>query len=469
MSFKEKLRDEILPKAVGYFNSGIGMNESVVKAAQDFSLNMDQVDRLVETMNTARTIAHYEKNAEDRTGSFDVADKMAVRRMLYSSGEEKSASAPPDSEPAGSGWFDYSSYDVPEFDRRRRTESSGLFEKAAEENASDDTVKALTSRQKVDALAKKASDLSRIAGGIEDAIGMLRDAVETKLCKIASSLCRGYDAENRYAVFSVSCGKLAPDVAKAVSDRIPGRIVKSAGAAIRGMLEENVVDDSSVSDELAMAEEVVGVFEKISSALSMVERIRSTESDARRMMSKLAQSPWFGSGGQGGQGGHDGHDGHDGHEGQGGQGGGNGAGAGGGGKSNKNSGKRGGGDDSGYADSILKYFTLGKIDEGTIDELVGRKDHETGIQDYVDNIRRSAILEDLVANDPILSESSPKDVVNAYRTLVQSAPSMSLNKEVVRAVLRQVVNSVAVSPFDAKQWADYESTYNKNKSIGSRV
>ena len=58
MSFKEQLRDEILPKTVEYYNSGFGINESIVKAASDFKLNIDQTDRLVETMNTARTKSH---------------------------------------------------------------------------------------------------------------------------------------------------------------------------------------------------------------------------------------------------------------------------------------------------------------------------------------------------------------------------------------------------------------------------
>ena len=54
-------------------------------------------------------------------------------------------------------------------------------------------------------------------------------------------------------------------------------------------------------------------------------------------------------------------------------------------------------------------------------------------------------------------------MANAYRTLVQTSPSMSLNKEIVRAVLRQSVNSVAVSPFDAKQWADFENVVKRTE------
>ena len=68
------------------------------------------------------------------------------------------------------------------------------------------------------------------------------------------------------------------------------------------------------------------------------------------------------------------------------------------------------------------------------------------------------------ANDPILSEADPKALSTAYELLANSAPEASLNKEVARAILRQSVNSVAVSPFDAKQWADLDNVLIKNRS-----
>ena len=96
-----------------------------------------------------------------------------------------------------------------------------------------------------------------------------------------------------------------------------------------------------------------------------------------------------------------------------------------------------------------------------------KKKKDTTIADHINNLRRSSILQDLYDNDPILSEANPKELMNAYSTIVQTSPEVSLNKEVVRAILRQSVNSMAVSPFDAKQWADLENVNLKNKVLRS--
>ena len=442
MSFKEQLRDEILPKAVGYFNSGLGMNESVVKAAEDFNLNSDQVDRLVETMNTARTIAHYEKNAEDRTGSFEIADKDEVRRLIYSDKSEKTASSEP------FAFHDYSSYDMPERDYRRKPVGGDLFEKAAAENAVDDSVKALSERQTVDELVKKASQLSEMARTIDDSVGMLQDGVETMLSKLASSLSRGYDPDVRYATFSV-CSRDCPTVAKAVARRMPQYILKGAAYHEEAFRDMNVVDDTDVASELAMAREAEELVAKVAECKAKADDIRKSEAVARDRIRKIAAAtPW-------GE-----KPGGDDEEKK---------------KKDKPKSKGSGGlngspMDSAYVKSVYGYLSGDGIGNKELDEIFFPEPKvESGIQDYVDNVRRSAILDELASTDPILSEADPKDIVSAYKTLVQASPKMSLNKEIVRAVLRQSVNSVAVSPFDAKQWLDYENVAQKNTGIAQRA
>jgi len=58
----------------------------------------------------------------------------------------------------------------------------------------------------------------------------------------------------------------------------------------------------------------------------------------------------------------------------------------------------------------------------------------------------------LAMSDPIISEADPKDVVRAYSTLINIAPKVSLQKEIVRSILRQAVNSMAMSPYDAQSY-----------------
>ena len=57
-------------------------------------------------------------------------------------------------------------------------------------------------------------------------------------------------------------------------------------------------------------------------------------------------------------------------------------------------------------------------------------------------------------SDPIISEADPADVTRAYQTIVSIAPQVSMHKEIVRSMLRQAVNSVALSPYDAKAYVD---------------
>jgi hypothetical protein len=62
------------------------------------------------------------------------------------------------------------------------------------------------------------------------------------------------------------------------------------------------------------------------------------------------------------------------------------------------------------------------------------------------NMQRKLIIEDLVVNDPVLSNGDPQVVITAYQTLVNVAPEVSLNKEIVRSMLRTSINTAALIP-----------------------
>jgi hypothetical protein len=78
------------------------------------------------------------------------------------------------------------------------------------------------------------------------------------------------------------------------------------------------------------------------------------------------------------------------------------------------------------------------------------------LSERLKNVQRQIMLEDLMTNDPVLSEEDPERVAQAYQAVMQLAPDVSTNKEVVRAILRGVVQSVAISPYDAQNWTQLE-------------
>ena len=93
-------------------------------------------------------------------------------------------------------------------------------------------------------------------------------------------------------------------------------------------------------------------------------------------------------------------------------------------------------------------------------------DESKKLSDRMKNVQRQIILQDLIVNDPVLADEPPENVANAYNTLLQMAPEVSMNKEVVRAILRQSVHSVAVSPYDAEMWTKLEQNIRGIKGKG---
>lgn len=459
MSFKEKLRDEILPKAVEYYNSGVGMNESVVKTAEDFNLNLEQVDRLVETMNTARTIAHYEKNAEDRTQNFEIADKDAVRRLLVSEPAEKKASA------GDQAWYDYSFYDSEETDRRSAYSGTPELVKAAEAIEDRNGVKALSERQVVSEVVAYADRLEGLRKFASSRADMAESDIATNISKIASMLSRGYDSDARYAMFktSLSLAKKA-SIIPSIEAEIPDYVVKAAEPHMKALRRMNVVDDSSVEAEVKMACDALDDMEIAAKLRKEAERYAKEEAGLRKKIAeygelvggkvdffgvksaapagvadgkkddkkdagKKKQDPWFG-------------------------------------KAVSNMVP----DAPSGVKNMYEYLQGGALDPKKLDDLLNPpKQKSTELKEYVNNMRRSDIITELYNEDPILSEADPDAVSKAYATLVQSAPEASLNKEVVRAILRQSVNSVAVSPFDVKQWADLDKTTLENRKLNAQL
>lgn len=67
----------------------------------------------------------------------------------------------------------------------------------------------------------------------------------------------------------------------------------------------------------------------------------------------------------------------------------------------------------------------------------------------LENMERKLLLQELMLTDPILSKVNPAKVARAFEQLLRLSPEISKQKEVVRAELRAMVSTQALSKFDA--------------------
>jgi len=419
--FKTQLKDA-LTSAVSYFQDGGDPNAACVKAANEAGFNPDQADRLVETFNTARVICYY-KAASDKAGSCSLADKEKVRGQLTApAASEKSASLVYETSDYGcykQAEVDYVVHEVKmaEFEVRdeplskenadylavRRAEAIRDCVKAAEEEARGAYAQA-------DMLAEKAAmALSR---------NVSIDDVHDKMARIVAA----YALDDRYAV---GVEKLAaflpaasdPDLAllkkyaamhvvdtsdldgvvaavKEASDFVAeGAAMEAYAAGMRAELQKQG-QSAPLPDDKAKLENLL-----------LKERILSEQH--RRLTAPSASRSSSGGGSGGG----------------------------------------------GVTPSSFIAYLAETARDYDDDALQRRIDKATA---GVDNLRRQLILQDLLIRDKVLSQENPDAVAAAFRSINQVSPDTTLNKEVLRSMLRGVVQSVALSPYDAKTLADID-------------
>ena len=479
-AFKERLMGA-LHTAVGHFNAGMSPNESVIKAAETNDFNVDQVSRLAETFNTARTIYHY-KNASDRTASFDLADTSAIIPAMFK--------PEPEVKQSDCVNHDYSSYDVPEVNYR-----DGIDVKAAssvndvklaapteygDTNLETQTARAFEAMHIQRDLANTARDEARIAG----------TKAASLINKAASSLALGYEdiCQDRYNRLQAGYGVQASDNMKdqwaPVMAKLSEFVPKWMDDASRGIKAATVVDDRDLGDYTSILKEaksgmeaeaemlaIAGQLDKEADAFErdwldvvsavLPQKEASTIADfinpsIRKMaatstvgvqqyekapsMFSFRQAPTtvtsttsseepFGS----------------------------------------------------MGDSIKDMVSdatkpaISSSIQSMVDNAVGPTPQENqDLSERLKNVQRQIMLEDLMSNDPVLSEESPDTVAQAYSTVLNIAPELASNKEVVRAILRQAVHAVAIDPYTAKDWTELEKNIRsiagktEPKSMGAR-
>jgi len=409
--FKTQLKDA-LTSAVSYFQDGGDPNDACVKAANEAGFNADQADRLVETFNTARVICHY-KAASDKTGSCSLADKEKVRGQLTAPAPEaKCASS--DYDTADYGCYKQAEVDyvVPEV---KMAEFKVHDEPLSKENADYlavrraqamyDCVKAAEEEARgafaqADMLAEKAAmALSR---------NVSIDDVHDRMARVVAA----YALDDRYAPGVEKMAEFLP----AASD--PNLALLQKYAAM------HVVDTTGLEDVVAAVKEASDfVAEGAALAAYAAEMRAELAKQGQAAPAPASTSVTIGDDQlakllkpQGG-----------------------------GSKADKGS---GGAKPVGF----MAYLVNTLRDN---DDEASRKRVEKATAG-VNNLRRQLILQDLLTTDKVLSQEDPNSVAAAFRSINQISPDTTLNKEVLRSMLRGVVQSVALSPYDAKTLADVD-------------
>lgn len=83
----------------------------------------------------------------------------------------------------------------------------------------------------------------------------------------------------------------------------------------------------------------------------------------------------------------------------------------------------------------------------------------------LENMERKLLLQELMLTDPILSKVNPAKVARAFEQLLRLSPEISKEKEVVRAELRAMVSSQALSKFDAELMAKADTGMLKRRLL----
>lgn len=419
---KDKIK-KALEDAVGYYNDGLSANEAVVKSASEHDLTIDQTDRVVEGFNTAKTINYFDKNASDRTGKFDLASKREVTLSLFGSGaREKKASAlvrASDPDPMSSAF--YASEPDRSLNRKsvfaeKRASALEMLAKVAEEKWRH----GYSNKTLQDMASDAYSVVKSAEKDIDGAIGTIDDYLYTATEKIAYAITRSPygTSKDKADLFKAACphdivirevSKFCPLLKKATG----GRYLRNA-----------VIDTTPVDDILKEAEDIV---EAVRMRSEYRKKKAAFHDKAERIKSAVLRDPSL--------------------------------------SCVVASVKEASAND----EELIHFPSREKLAEFDKASSGGKADAVAGIltqvmkpgslkseNEQLRDVSRGAILADLLSSDPILQTADPRQVAAVYKSIIASSPRVSLNKEVVRSVLRGAVNSIAVSPADMKVLTDVE-------------
>ena len=455
MMIKEKLMKALKVAAADY-NGGMGANMAVACAAEAWDFNEKQAERLVEMFNTLAAL-NKEKDASDPAGSCELASKEAVAKILLdgsSKQTQKKASAESDA--------DYSFYGSnpsrtnPTIEARASGTSSMMKAASVEKERIPDELN-VSQRSLYKIIEEKIGQLKSAANAADDVVRNLRLEVERDSIKVAKAIEAPFASDDMADMFKAACSsenavKNIAEYSTKVADSDGGRFAKM-----------HVFDSGPVDDLLKVAETIESNIAMVAEYEKKRDFYLSKAAEAENEMLEAV-------------------------------------------------GLKGKENNVGLADMFhgvpREKVAEKSVNPGEEEEVdvklctkIAELIRETGVtaeevarlaEDFdkeaavttaftlpmpsvneahkalsahkgvdnerkrVLNVRRSIILADLMTNDPIIRDADPNTVAEAYKTMVMTSPRVSLDKAQVRAFLRSSVNSVAISPSDAKIIADVD-------------
>lgn len=449
----ETLRDKLLGAlkvAVSHVNTGDDPNAAVSKAASDADFNAEQTNRLCELFNTARTIYHFEHNPNEKSAEFDLADKDVVANTVFGGLQHKQS----DARLSPLLMPDYGEYDGMELDARNGKVAAALpdLPVSAEldlpgiEDQSARLMKIVRSQRK---MAEHAFSEARCA----------REKAEHELRKLGSTLCNSHlvHGTSKYARM-LRCYDGKPGyqpVLDLLATHMPDYMdvdtaqLKKVGA---------VVDDRDLASECAMVSNIRSMLEGAAAIEALGSMTQKAANDALQQFENLVApivkgaergefDDFFVQGVKEGQ--------------------------------TSISTERpeysmrqlleGAEPDKakvnrsipGTSEALKSTIEAAKGVGLGLDRVIGHgeEDFNKKLTERLRNQQREVMLGELMTKDPFITDADPQAVAAIYTQIMQLAPEVSLNKEIVRAILRQSLHNVtAVSPFDASSWADLEKT-----------
>ena len=454
---KEKLM-KALKTAAAEYNGGLGADAAVAKAAQEADFNEKQAERLTEMFNTL-VVLNKEKDATDPTGTCELASKEKVAMLLVKDcGTQKAASAPA---------ADYSFYaSTPRKTNltiEARAKGVGAVVKAASAPHEEipEPLK-VSQRSLYKVIEGQIATIKSAAAAADDVVRNLKIEIEQNAVKIAKAI-ETYDAPPQFAdLFKSACaGKKAVELVSEYSTKVAesdggtyARLQVFDAEPIEHLLKiaEAIENDSASIAEYeqkrdhylakaAAAEQemrdAVGLGKEASVGTSLADLFRGVQKTVKAAETAPAEEL----------------------------------------------------SDSALCVKIAKLIRetgvsadeVARLTEDFDKEAAAHKEaapkmtwmvqppsvadaHEAlvklpGVDNErkrIMNVRRSILLADLMANDPIIRDADPNMVTEAYKTMIMTSPRVSLDKAQVRAFLRASVNSVAISPNDAKVISDVD-------------
>jgi len=460
MELKEKLMSALKTAAADY-NNGMSADLAVACNAEAWDFNEKQAERLTEMFNTALAL-NKQKDPDDPTGSCKLASKEAVCKLLLDGcGSKKTASADIAT--------DYSFYSVaPEKTNSaieaRKSCLAGMSKAASDENRVPDELN-VSQRSLFRIISGKIDMLKSASSAADDVARNLRIEIERGAIKIAKAI-ESPSADAEIAdLFKAACDK------KGAVDRVSEYSTKVAESDGGRFSRMNVFDSGKIEDLLKTAEEIEENCRLVSEYEKKRDFYMSKASEAEdEMMRAVGMLPEKADLGLADmfvgipkkasfREPDDEHAAESKTE-------------------NSNAEEEAGlcmkvaemlresGADSeqvaALAEDLEKDAGIGLnfgMPVNSAGELYGELSKSVGIDSEkrrIMNIRRSIILADLMSNDPIIRDADPNVVTEAYKTMVMASPRVSLDKAQARAFLRSAVNSVAISPADAKTIGDVD-------------